>query len=160
MRLDLHIPQQAAAWVQAAAYLRGRVQSTPQQMPGRRPDLSPSAAAAMVGVMDELAESAAAWQRLQTLLGMPATAEPDGAASAQHLPPACFEGAQRLILNHADVRADAVNPYSDVNIQGGKLTQARTMTRVPYQVGRARAAQCSPLWYFALRPSLPLFALF
>jgi hypothetical protein len=59
VRLEASQPQQAAVWVASAAYLDGRIQSTAEQMPGRRPDMSPGAAAAMKGVMAELRSEAA-----------------------------------------------------------------------------------------------------
>ena len=51
--------RQAAAWVGAATYLDARIQSTPEQKPGRPPDMSPAAAAAMKAVMVEISAQAA-----------------------------------------------------------------------------------------------------
>ena len=54
MRLDLANPQQAYVWVQTSKYLDTRTQSTPEQKPGRAPDMSEAAGAAMKAVMAEL----------------------------------------------------------------------------------------------------------
>ena len=62
--IEPSVPAQAKAWIGAAEYLSGRIQSTPSQMAGRAPDMGPAAAAAMRGVMTELAESAEAWAQL------------------------------------------------------------------------------------------------
>ena len=43
-----------AAWSGTAAYLVGRVQSKPEQMPGRKPDMSEAATAAFVAVLQEV----------------------------------------------------------------------------------------------------------
>ena len=59
VRLDPLEPEQAAAWVTAAKYLEGRIQSTAEQKPGRTPDMGPAAAAAMKAVMAELRKAAA-----------------------------------------------------------------------------------------------------
>eukprot|EP00316_Scyphosphaera_apsteinii_P020111 CAMPEP_0119300274 /NCGR_PEP_ID=MMETSP1333-20130426/2234_1 /TAXON_ID=418940 /ORGANISM="Scyphosphaera apsteinii, Strain RCC1455" /LENGTH=638 /DNA_ID=CAMNT_0007301985 /DNA_START=25 /DNA_END=1941 /DNA_ORIENTATION=- len=45
---------EAEVWAAAAKYLEGRLQSSADQKPGRTPDMSQSAAAAMRGVMSEL----------------------------------------------------------------------------------------------------------
>ena len=46
LRPDAPIPAAAAAWAGTAAYLMSRVQSTPNQKPGRNPDMSEAAGAA------------------------------------------------------------------------------------------------------------------
>ena len=58
-QLDASKPAQAAAWVASAAYLGARIQSSEEQCPGRKPDMSPLAAAAMKAVMAELSGEAA-----------------------------------------------------------------------------------------------------
>ena len=58
-QLDASKPAQAAAWVASAAYLGARIQSSAEQCPGRKPDMSPLAAAAMKAVMAELSGEAA-----------------------------------------------------------------------------------------------------
>ena len=56
-RLDPTHPEQADAWAMTASYLEGRIQDKPEQKPGRQPDMSEAAAAAMMAVMGELCES-------------------------------------------------------------------------------------------------------
>jgi len=58
-----NIPAQAAgsgaqAWKDTAAYLAARTQSTEQQCPGRKPDMSEKAAAAFLAVVKEVADTA------------------------------------------------------------------------------------------------------
>ena len=48
-------PEEAGDWVAAASYLSGRIQGTPSEMPGRNPDMSSEAAAAMRQVLAGLA---------------------------------------------------------------------------------------------------------
>ena len=50
--------RRSAAWVQAAKYLTSRIQATPQQKAGRKPDMSVQAADAMKAVMGELGQAA------------------------------------------------------------------------------------------------------
>mmetsp|Transcript_132356 Transcript_132356/g.247419 ORF Transcript_132356/g.247419 Transcript_132356/m.247419 type:complete len:613 (-) Transcript_132356:258-2096(-) len=51
---------QCAAWRGTAIYLSGRIQSKPEQKPGRKPDMSEAAAAAFLAVLEEVAASACA----------------------------------------------------------------------------------------------------
>ena len=41
-------------WAATARYLAGRIQASPEEMPGRTPDMSPAAASAMRAVLSEL----------------------------------------------------------------------------------------------------------
>ena len=50
LRADPHAPAQVEARAAVAQYLDGRIQATPQQKPGRQPDMSMDAAAAMKAV--------------------------------------------------------------------------------------------------------------
>ena len=43
-----------AVWAATARYLAGRIQASPEEMPGRTPDMSPAAASAMRAVLSEL----------------------------------------------------------------------------------------------------------
>ena len=52
--IDPWSPAQAAAWAATATYLDGRIQSVPDEKPGRTPDLSTAAAAAMRAVLMEV----------------------------------------------------------------------------------------------------------
>ena len=130
-RLDSSVPQQAQAWVQAAKYLDGRLQSTPEQKPGRTPDLGVAAAVAMRAVMAEVGGSAGAWAAMRRVLNAGTRAEADGAASA-HSHAAREEAAQKLISNHSNVVRDCANPSPDLNIIGIKLTQLE-LERVAYE---------------------------
>merc|ERR1719335_16981 len=40
-------PDEALVWAQAATFLSGRIQGSPEEMPGRAPDMSPNAATMM-----------------------------------------------------------------------------------------------------------------
>jgi len=50
--------EEARAWAQAASYLSGRIQGTPEEMPGRDPDMSSDAAAALRTVLGQLCTEA------------------------------------------------------------------------------------------------------
>ena len=125
----------------AAAYLDGRIQANPQQMPGRRPDFNPPAAAAIKAVLLEIERHAnrLVWAPLQTLLDVGGIIQADGAA-AGHAQDARDEAARRIIMNHENVMKDICNPSSDRNIEGKPLTQLE-LTRVPY-AERPYADQC------------------
>ena len=90
VHLDASVPQQAVAWVQAAVYLTGRIQSTPENFPepthslhlGRAPDLSPEAAAAMRAVLAEVGFSAAEIAEL-TAAGVVAHEPPERSGGAR-----------------------------------------------------------------------------
>lgn len=129
-RLDLHDPQQAMAWVQAAAYLEKRLQSSAEQMPGRPKDMDPAAAAAMVAVMTEIAQSALAWLTLWQMLGPASSSEGRSQSDASA---AQIEAARKLITNHGAVRLDICNPFGTQSIKGNKLTQARSLMRLPHE---------------------------
>ena len=123
---------QAAAWSRTAVYLAGRIQDHPEQKPGRAPDMSPPAAAAMRAVLHEvgsmavsatLAAAAPHWLMLRQLAdGDVLTSQADGAAAA-HSHKAREGAARRLIENHEDVLRDVTNPSPSLNIIGAPLTQ-------------------------------------
>ena len=58
-RFDPRQPQQPEVWAQSMAYLDGRLQALAKDKPGRRPDMSADAAAAMRAVLKEVREMAA-----------------------------------------------------------------------------------------------------
>ena len=134
VRLDLSTPQQARAWLHSAAYLEGRLQTAAEQMPGRERDMGPAAGDAMVAVMTEIAENAGAWLSLRQLLGSSVCgAGEEGGAAAAHSHNAREEAARKLILNHGAVRMDIANPFPNQSIKGNKLSQARSLARVPHE---------------------------
>ena len=53
-RLDPSTPAMASAWAGMATYLDGRIQGSPDQKPGRTPDMSAAAWAAMTAVLREV----------------------------------------------------------------------------------------------------------
>ena len=128
--------QQAAAWAAAAEYLQGRIQATPEHKPGRKPDMSQTASAAMKAVMVELWTAARSvnsgapqWTGLYEQLENGASPQADGAA-ASHAADARNEAAQALIYNHERVLLDITNPSPNKNIDGNPLTQLE-LVRVP-----------------------------
>jgi surfactin synthase thioesterase subunit len=58
-----------SGWAAAASYLSRRVQGTPEQMPGRKPDMSSGAASALCTVLAQIEQAAAASEAAQKLLG-------------------------------------------------------------------------------------------
>jgi hypothetical protein len=94
-------------WVVAARYLSKRVQGTPEEMPGRVPDMSSGAAVAMRAA---LAQMIGQMEKI--------------AASGE-------EAAKRLEGNRAKVVQDITNPGPN-NIDGKELTQ-KHLTRVDKQ---------------------------
>ena len=46
--------EEPGVWAQMATYLEGRIQDQPEQKPGRTPEMSPEAGAAMKAVLREL----------------------------------------------------------------------------------------------------------
>jgi len=93
-RIEAKQPLQAAAWVASASFLDGRIQSTAEQMPGRKPDMSPAAAAAMRAVMAEMRDEAAPLAvAAPSVLALPPSepaspepASPDGSGVAEAAP--------------------------------------------------------------------------
>jgi len=133
VRIHLSTPQQAQAWVHAATYLEGRMQSTAEQKPGRERDMGPAAADAMFAVMSELSESCAAWLSLRSLLDKSDIgSDPEGGV-ADFPSAAREEAARKLISNQSMVRIDICNPFHNTSIKGNKLTQARSLIRLPYE---------------------------
>merc|ERR1712118_364150 len=47
-------PKEVMVWAAAASYLSGRIQGQPNEMPGRKPDMSSDAAAALRTVLGQL----------------------------------------------------------------------------------------------------------
>eukprot|EP00327_Prymnesium_parvum_P016151 CAMPEP_0113234096 /NCGR_PEP_ID=MMETSP0008_2-20120614/2836_1 /TAXON_ID=97485 /ORGANISM="Prymnesium parvum" /LENGTH=599 /DNA_ID=CAMNT_0000080925 /DNA_START=55 /DNA_END=1854 /DNA_ORIENTATION=- /assembly_acc=CAM_ASM_000153 len=118
---DPSIPRQNEAWQACHVYLQARLQSTAAQKPDREPDMSSSAAAAMVAVMAEVAGEATAWSSLREKSEAGARVAVGGAAAA-HSQEALTEVARKLVYNRVSVLRDVTNPAS-VNIHCKLLTQ-------------------------------------
>ena len=135
VRLDPYNRAQVDAWIGTAQYLDSRIQATPEDKPGRPPDMPPESAAAMKAVLREvggmavpitLRASAPQWAMLHRLLEeavpFPFHSEAEGAAAA-HSHAARQEAAAKLITNHVNVFRDVCNPWPTQNIIGIPLTQ-------------------------------------
>ena len=118
---DPSFPVQATVWSLASEFLHQRIQSNPAAMPGRSPDLSEDAAAAMCAVLDEVASEARSWSQLLSTLDT-CNGVDTGAA----------EAARALITNHARVLRDLVNPSEKLNIEGKALTQRNSLKRAAF----------------------------
>jgi len=116
---------QAHTWSVTAIYLDGRTHSRPEEKPGRTPDMSPAAAAAMRIVLYEIGTMAMAntlsaegpqskWltlrQLLQSSIALPASAILVEGAAADHTKRAREEAARKLIQNHRALLNDVTNP--------------------------------------------------
>lgn len=132
---------QAGAWFRTCRYLDGRIQGDPNQKPGREPDMSKMAAAAMRAVLKEVGKSHAMqvmgtstpiWEALRRILecGEGFASEAQGAA-AVHSHAAREEAARALIKNHENVLKDVTNPSRCDNIDGKPLTQLELQRVLP-----------------------------
>jgi hypothetical protein len=143
-RLKLDNRAQANTWMQTSAYLKGRIQATPEEKLGRTPDMSVPAAAAMRAVLHEVGTEGAAnpgegharWATLHQMLesGGGHVTLADGIASA-HSHSARVEAAGALINNHMRVLKDVCNASPSENIDGVPLTQTQ-LKRVPAALER------------------------
>ena len=115
-------------WIASADYLDGRLQSTPEQKPGRKPDMSEMAAAAMRAAMSDIQR----WCKLRVILYESGLGIDDNPALTKFSPEARLEAAHKIITNHERVLADLTN-QGHVNIDGKPLTQAFTMKRLREQ---------------------------
>lgn len=124
---DLENPEQEQAWRGAVNYLKGRIQCFPDQKPGRTPDMSPEAMAALIAVMEELASEAdgmhPSWEKFKEALDDPLGSQLADGIAASHSPKAREEIARKLISNHRAVLCDVCNPSKTRNIIGKPLTQ-------------------------------------
>ena len=134
VQLDPKNCTQATVWMNTVQFVMVRIQSSPEEKPGRSPDMSPEHAAAMRDVLNEvgntvvtatLAAATPQWAMLHTLLESSGTfnsTQADGVAAA-HEHAAREEAARRLIANHENVLKDVTNPSPTLNIIGVPLTQ-------------------------------------
>jgi len=104
--------EEPVVWAQLATYLEGRIHDQPEQKPGRTPDMSPEAGAAMKAVLRELG----GFTQASGVEGFPRAAR--------------VEAARKLIGNFDNVLLDVTNPSADQNIIGVPLTQTE-LKRVP-----------------------------
>jgi len=133
-RMDPWNASQVHAWSSMASYLDGRLHSRPEEKPGRTPDMSPEAAAAMrkvlheighMGITTTLACAAPKWQLLRATRGWTGgAASPIAEGAASELThEAREEAARALLANHENVLRDVTNPSPKTNIDGIPLTQ-------------------------------------
>jgi len=115
----------------AARYLHLRIQSKPDQKPGRRPDLSPEGAAAMKAVLSEVGSTA--WEPLHDLFqerGVNEKCRDTHSVAINHSAKARKEAVTAVLGNHVRLLIDVCNPSAELNIDATKLTQTE-LNRVP-----------------------------
>jgi len=122
-------PEVAAIEARAACarYLDFRIQGTDEQKPGRKPDMSAAAAAAMKAVLVEVGSTA--WEPLRTAMASAGVSASCTGAAAQHTRAARKEAATLVVGNHFRLLQDVCNPSRHLNIDLAPLTQT-TLTRV------------------------------
>ena len=106
-------------WAAVATYLDGRIQATPAEKPGRKPDMS-APAAAMREVLAQLTQLRA----------------------VHDLEEARREAGLKLRGNHARVLLDVCNPSAHLNIDGKPLTQLELVRVSPKHKDLAGEALC------------------
>ena len=143
-RLNASNNAQLAAWMGVSAYMEKRIQSYPDEKPGRTPDMSPLAAEAMRAVLKDVGAAAIniravprgsdRWTSLQALVDKGQAlfeTQADGiAASFAHH--ARWQAATKLLSNHVRVLQDLTNSSDSTNIDGKPLTQLE-LTRVDFE---------------------------
>ena len=133
--------QMSQIWAGVSMYLDARIQSTPGEKAGRRPDMSPGAAAAMRAVLlqmraasDHERYAANHYQMLAEVVG--------SAALAKLTTDARHEAGMLLRNNHVRVLKDLCNPSVDFNIDGKPLTQLELTRVAPKDEAYADEALC------------------
>jgi len=112
-----------------ARYIHLRIQSDNEQMPGRTPDMSPSAAVATKACLAQVASTL--WEPLYEALaehGGEVNANADGAAGMHAAAPR-REAVERILANHFLLVLDITNPTC-LNVHKKELTQTE-LRRVP-----------------------------
>jgi len=115
------------ARAQCARYLDFRIQSTAEQKPGRAPDMSAPAAAAMKAVLCEVGSTA--WEPIHMLLDSRGVSSKCEGVANDHSASARKEAASKVLGNHFRLLQDVCNPSQHMNIDGVPLTQQQ-LTRV------------------------------
>lgn len=120
-----------AARAACARYLFFRIQSHPNQKPGRSPDMGEEAGEAMRAVLIEV--GSLGWMPLQNMKSNGPQAATG--AAARHSRKVREEAAAKILSNHFNVVLDICNPSLDKNIEGKPLTQ-KELARVPAALGQ------------------------
>ena len=106
-------PAAVEARAACARYLDCRIQGHPEQKPGRTPDMSAMAAAAMKAVLIEVGSTP--WEPLHIMFSEKIAPKAMGAAG-NHSKEARAEAASKLIGNHFKLLQDVCNPLSTTNV--------------------------------------------
>jgi len=131
-----HSPEAEEARAACARYLDFRIQSKPDQKPGRTPDMSEEAAAALKAVLVEVGFSS--WEPIYKMIGMGASADVSGAAMG-HKKAARLEAAQKVVGNHFNLLQDICNPRPNLNIIAVPLTQTELVRVNPQHAAHVDA---------------------